>query len=148
MAFNEKACAIPKIWCGEKDVYPKGYQEDSYYYKVGTRHECLKQGIGAGTYTERKRNLPKTSLQQIKYIGEKHEENFVSAGVKTIDGLIKKVTGMAPSQIKPFLEGVLSKETTTTARKKKVVVDTRAYNSVLLYLYRHGVTNLPGCKKV
>ena len=139
MSFKEKDCYIPRVWCGDKDTYPSGYNEDGYYYKVGSRYECLKQGIGVGMGTTRKKHLPANSIQQIKYIGEKHEENFAKAGIDTTDDLVREMGGKTAKQIKGILECIL---------KKGKIVDTKAYNSVVLYLYRHGIANVPVCKKI
>jgi hypothetical protein len=143
MSFKETDCYIPRIWCGEKGTYPKGYKDDGYYNKVGTRYECLKQGIGVGISSTKKKHLPRNSLQQIKYIGEKHEEHFINAGINTIDELLREMGRKTSQQIKDTLHTILGKR-----NGKKVVLDTKAYNSVLLYLYRHGVVNVPVCKKM
>lgn len=143
-SFKETTCYIPRVWCGKKDTYPSGYQDDSYYYKAGTRTECLKQGIGVGMASVKKKHLPRNSLQQIKYIGEKHEESFVKAGIKNINDLLREAGSKTSPQIKALLEKILGK----AAGKGKKVLDNRAYNSVILYLYRHGVVNVPGCKKM
>lgn len=140
--FKEQDCYIPRVWCGEKDTYPKGYVDDGYYTKTGTRYECLKQGIGVGIGTTKKKQLPRTSLQTIKYIGEKHEENFINAGIKTTTDLLKEMGKKTATQIKSTLEAILGK------KGKKTIVDMKAYNSVILYLYRHGVVNVPTCKKI
>jgi hypothetical protein len=139
--FKETDCYIPKIWCGKEDNYPQGYHNDSYYVRTGERHECLRQGIGAGIATAKKH--PPSSLQSIKYIGEKYEDAFKKAGIKNTTELKKETKSKTPAQIKKLLEGVLSKK--GSGRNK--IVDQRAYNSVILYLYRGGIT-VPKCKKI
>jgi hypothetical protein len=139
MSFSEKNCAIPTVWCG-KGAMPRGRREDSYYYRSGTSYECSQKGYAAGMYGERKKHLPSSSLQQIKYIGEVYEQNFRKKGVSTLSQLISKCENMSSAQIRQFLEVVLT--------RKKSTIDQRAYNSVLLYLYRHGIGHLPPCSKI
>jgi len=138
--FKKEDCYLPTIWCGESNKLPSKQKNDTYYYKVGTRYECLKQGFGAGTHTERKQNLPVNSLEQIKYIGPEHDSSFKREGIKTSNQLIKEMSIKSASGIEGFLKRVLA--------KSNGVVDVRAYNSVLLYLYRNGNGNLPVCKKI
>ena len=138
--FDEKKCDIPTIWCGESDKPPKKRKDGSYYYKTGTRYECMKKGFGAGSSIEKKEHRPKDSLQQIKYIGEKHEKNFKKKGIKTTTALIKYCKGKDPKEIEKFLKGAL--------KNSNGVTDTRSYNCVLLYLYKHGTGNLPSCVKI
>lgn len=138
--FRETDCYIPKVWCGKEDKYPQGYHNDSYYIRTGERHECLRQGIGAGIATAKKH--PPSSLQNIKYIGDKYEDSFKNAGIKNITDLKKEAKKRSSTQIKSLLEGILSKK-----NGKKKVVDQRAYNSVILYLYRANVS-VPKCKKI
>ena len=138
--FKKEDCYLPTIWCGESNTLPKKGRGDTYYKKVGTRYECLKQGFGAGTHTERKQNLPVDSLEQIKYIGPEHSLSFKRKGIKSLDQLIKEMSTKSASGIEGFLKKVLSKSNN--------VIDMRAYNSVLLYLYRNGNSNLPACKKI
>ena len=138
--FKKEDCYLPTVWCGESDTLPKKGKNDTYYYKVGSRYECLKQGFGAGTHTERKQSLPVKSLEQIKYIGELHNKAFEAEGIKNVDQLVREMSTKSAAGIEGFLKRVLA--------KSNGVVDMRAYNSVLLYLYRNGNSNLPPCKKV
>jgi hypothetical protein len=138
--FNEEDCYVPIPFCGEGDVLPKGKKNDTYYHRLGTRYECLKQGIGVGIHTEKRKDLPKNSLQQIKYIGEKLEGNFVKAGIRDITSLLREAGKKTSTQIESMLRPIL--------KRKNGVIDERAYNSVVLYLYRHGIANVPKCKKI
>lgn len=138
--FKEKDCYLPTIWCGESDTLPKKGKNDTYYRKVGSRYECLKQGFGAGTYTERKQNLPAKSLEQIKYIGPEHNSAFQAEGINNLDQLVRETSTRSASSIEKLLKSILT--------KSNKVIDMRAYNSILLYLYRHGNSNLPVCKKI
>lgn len=138
--FDEKKCDIPTIWCGDADKPPKKRKDGSYYYKTGSRYECMKKGFGAGSSIEKKEHLSPTSLQQIKYVGEKHEKDFKKNGIASIKALITYCNGKPPKVIEKFLKGIL--------KKSNGVTDGRAYNCVLLYLYRHGVGNVPSCIKL
>lgn len=138
--FNEEECAIPRVWCGEAKTYPKGIKDDGYYYKVGSRYECLKAGIGVGLATEKSKAAPATSLQRIKYVGEKHAESFKKAGIKTLKDLTREMGKKTSTQIATTLKKIL--------KKKNGPLDTRAYNSTVLYLYRHGVAGVPACIKM
>lgn len=138
--FKKEDCYLPTIWCGESDELPKKGKNDTYYYKVGSRYECLKQGFGAGTHTERKQNLPTNSLEQIKYVGPEYDAAFRKEGIKNVDQLVREMNSKTASGIDGFLKKVLT--------KSNGVVDMRAYNSILLYLYRNGNGNLPACKKI
>lgn len=138
--FDPKKCDIPTIWCGNSDKPPKKHKDGSYYYKTGSRYECMKKGFGAGSNTEKKANLPVNSLQQIKYIGETHEQNFKKSGIKTTTALKSHCRGLAPKDIEKFLKGIL--------KNSKGITDLRAYNCVLMYLYTNGLGNVPSCKKI
>jgi len=137
-SFSEEVCIIPEIWCGNSATPPK--TKGKIYYKTGTRYECMKRGFGAGTYTERGLNLPVTSLQKIKYVGPTYEQNFKKAGIKTLAQLVTQAGPKTSAQIKVMLEKILSRE--------NGVLDSRAYNSTVMYLHRHGVSNLPSCHKI
>lgn len=134
-AFNEKNCAIPSTWCGDAETVPKTNNGEIYYTRAGTRSECLKKGIGAGTFIERNKSLPEDSLQNIKYIGPKEAEAFSAVGVKNISGLLREIRKMDADEVDRFLTRVLR-------------TNTKAKNSVLLYLYRHGISTLPQCEKL
>ncbi len=136
--FKEADCIIPEIWCGEAATPPK--KKDTIYYKTGTRYECMKKGFGAGTHIERKNYLPATSLQQIKYIGEKHDANFKAAGIKTQKQLVSQMQLKTTSQMETILKKILT--------KSDGVLDTKAYNSTVVYLYRHGIASVPACSKI
>ena len=89
--FDEKLCYQPRIYCGDESKPPKKVKDDSYYYKTGSRRECLTVGIGTGIHIERNSKLSKKSLQQIKYVGEKHEKRFKKVGIENIPALIKEM---------------------------------------------------------
>jgi hypothetical protein len=136
--FNPSNCEIPEIWCGVSDVIPK--TKGKTYYKIGTRSECLKKGYGAGFYSNKKSGIPDTSLQHIKYVGEIHEQSFRRAGIRNLSNLERETRRKTSKEISMLLKRILT--------KSGGALDTRAYNSVLMYLYQHGNSNLPSCKKI
>lgn len=143
MGFKIEECVIEDVWCGKSsrprkvknlnsDIPPKRYTRD------GTRYECLKKGIGAGAITEAKKHLPTDSLQHIMYIGKTYDERFQEKGIKTRKQLVKKLKSKSPESISKFLKEILT--------RKGGGVDTRAYNTVLVFLHRNGMkSNLPKC---
>ena len=138
--FVKSECNIPTVWCGASNTPPKKARDGSYYYKTGTRVECLKKGFGAGTHIEKKSNLPENSLQQIKYVGEKHEKDFIKAGIATKSALLKEMRKRTTSEIEKILKRILV--------KSDGVLDAKAYNSTILYLYNNGLGAVPACKKI
>ena len=62
------------------------------------------------------------------------------AGISDIPDLISQMGKKNPKEIEKLLKKILTKKDGTR--------DARAYNSVILYLYRHGNSNLPPCKKI
>lgn len=141
-SFDEKLCIIPEIWCGDSPVPPK--KKDKKYYKNGSRYECLRKGIGVGMFKDKV--LSSNSLQNIKYVGDKYEQNFKNYGISNINQLIKKINELSSKGISTFLKNVFKKSDGT--------LDKRAYNSTLLYLYRipggsnKVNTELPSCIKI
>ena len=127
--FDRVKCQPKRVWCGKGDM-PLGYLRD------GTRHECLQQGFGAGSYTEKAKRLPYNSLQRIKYVGEIHEKSFRGVGIYTLEDL-KKWTSKNSTTINAMLRKVL--------RKSNEALDVRAYNHVLLWLDENGAKKLPSC---
>ena len=139
--FDIGRCAIPEIWCGNKNTVPvRKDTTNKKYYKIGTRTECLKKGFGAGWYAKNKETLPSASLQNIKYIGAIHEEKFAASGIRTLSKLKTEMAKKTPEGIKIFLTRVLI--------KKDGVLDKRAYNSVVAYLYHSGNPKMPQCFKL
>lgn len=138
--FVLSACDIPTVWCGLSNKPPKKAKDGSFYYKTGTRVECLRKGFGAGTHIERNANLPSNSLQQIKYVGEKHEKDFKAAGIETNTALIKQMRKRTTSEMEKILKRILV--------RSDGILDARAYNSVIVYLYKNGIGAVPACKKI
>ncbi len=138
MVFDPAKCAIPSLWCGRGRVPADTY--DTVYTRAGTSHECLKKGIGAGIHEERRRGLPRNSLQRIKYVGPVFEEQFQRKGINTIPELMRRMRRLSDTGKANLLDEVF-----TTRRGG---VDQRGVNSVLLYLYDNGVDDLPDCQTV
>jgi len=136
--FNINKCLIPTIYCGKgsyKSVSPSNNY--SKYIKKGSPSECIKKGIGAGIYIEKKKNLTKNSLQNIPYIGPVFEKNFKSHKITTLSKLEEYIEDSSISKIKKMLTDVCT--------KSNGQIDPKAYNSVILYLYYKGHRDLPVC---
>lgn len=133
--FNTDNCAIPKTWCGKGPMPNK-------YAKVGTRSECLQIGFGAGMYSEKAKNIPPTSLRQIKYVGEKYENRFKRKNISTTTHLLKFATKNSKTTIQTLLIHVFMRKSTG--------LDKRGYNSTIMYLYSHGIAaaKIPSCSKI
>lgn len=138
MSFKPGTCSIPSVWCGKGKMPAK--TNEKKYTRRGTPLECMKQGYGAGYHSEHSKHLPKSSLQRIKYVGPKMEDRFRENNIKTMGELRTKMKSKSPDAIKTTLGKIL--------KKNDGSLDGRAYNSVLLYLYSQGITNLPQCRKL
>ncbi len=135
--MNRKKCAIPTHYCGNSTTLPKSNDDHYYYVDFGTRNECLKKGFGAAKYQELLKTLEKKSLQNIKYVGEIHEDNFKKYKIKNTRDLVSYAN-------KHNIEHLLR----TILIKKDGRLDGKAYNSILLFLDDNNVENLPSCKKL
>lgn len=127
------------VYCGNATTLPARQGNASYYTRMGTRHECLKQGIGAGGAQERIKGVPADSLQRIKYITPAYDAKFAQQNIRSRHDLITTMQRTSPDHIFKILRRILVKGNS---------LDARAYNSVLLYLYEHGNESLPPCKKI
>lgn len=138
--FKVSDCYIPEVWCGDSDTIPR-HSVNRRYTRKGTRRECLKKGFGAGMYTEKNKSLNPTSLQQIKYIGERYEQRFdIIGNIRSTTQLINYAKTRNSNQIDRFLKRILV--------KSNQVIDQRAYNMVVLFLYQKGVRNVPRCTRI
>lgn len=138
--FKIEKCKIPKVYCGNGDWKTAKPNNYSKYYKNGTSHECVKSGIGAGMMIEKVKGLGKSSLQNIPYVGPTYEANFRKKKVATISALIKRIDDKSKDYVKKFLESVFTKSNGS--------IDHKGINSVIMYLYGKGYTNMPSCKKI
>ena len=136
MSFDKNKCVIRKIYCGNGKV-PKDTASKKYSRK-GTNYECLKRGYGISEWNHRKKQLSINSLQQISYIGPVYEKRFKNHKICSIKSLIKKTGEMSAAEKKTLLQKV--------CKKSNDVIDQKAYNSVVLFLYEQGIKNLPECK--
>ena len=134
--FDPRQCVIPTIWCGNGNI-PKKSRKKVYTHK-GTPLQCLRKGFGAGMWSERKLSLPNDSLQNIKYIGDIYEERFVRNGIENVHDLLDFGRSNSPGVIEKTLKRILK-------RKNGGGVDKRAYNIILVYMYKNGINNLPKC---
>lgn len=139
MAFDLNACLIPTFWCGKGAVPASHKSGESRYSRAGSSYECMQQGFGAGSATERTKRLPRNSLQHIRFIGETYEANFARENINTTTDLVREMRGKRPQDISRMLKRVLTKSNGSH--------DKKAFNSVLMYLYRHGNGDLPQCSR-
>jgi len=135
-------CLIPTVWCGNNKIKKNNdYSQGVRYIRLGTRYECLKKGIGTGiNINENKNGIPNGSIRNIKYIGEIYEKKLSVRGVDTLDDLREQSRIMSVKNFEKFLK--------TTLVKKNKKIDYRAYNSVILWLHKQGISKLPKCKKI
>jgi hypothetical protein len=138
MPFNKSACIVRKLYCGDGTI-PKDSASKKYSRK-GTSYECLKKGYGTADWEHRKKNLTKTSLQQIMYIGPVYETNFRKKKIYSITSLIKKTENLSVKEKREVIAA--------GCKRKNGSVDQRAFNTVVLFLHERGVKNLPVCKIV
>jgi hypothetical protein len=141
--FNFQDCIIPEFWCGNGRIPTN--KPNKRYRRAGTRVECLRKGFGAGKFTEIAKSLPEDSLQHIKYIGPAYETNFRKEGIKNLTDLVHYSKMLVTAAV---LREVLTEVCTRTDG----VLDTKAYNSVIAYLYSQNIprlTNkLPACVRM
>lgn len=117
---------------------PRGVKDGVKYTRQGTPFECSQKGFGAGMMSEKTKNLPANSLQKIKYIGEKHEENFRDNRIRTTTALKNYAINNPPATVERMLRRVLV--------KSNGAFDAKAFNSVVSWLYsKQGVKNVPQC---
>lgn len=136
MSFDTDRCIIKGVYCGDGNI---PLDRAKYYSGLGTRNQCMKKGFGAGMATERRKTLPANSLQNISYVGDVMEQNLIQNGIKNLDDLKVLFKGASKDQMKIILKNSLI--------NKNGVINKKAYNSVLMYLYNSGLKNLPKCKK-
>lgn len=139
MVFNTRDCYIKTVWCG-KGPRPREIRNNKKYTGKGTSYQCLRQGLGAGMYTERKKTLAASSLQNISYVGDVTERKFRARNITSIPQLLMRMRGMDANGKKNFLRLAL--------RKEEGGFDGRAYNSILLFLNTRNIRRLPECKRL
>ncbi|KKK57936.1 hypothetical protein LCGC14_3049460, partial [marine sediment metagenome] len=110
------------------------------YSRKGASYECLKKGFGIADWEHRKKNLTKTSLQQIMYIGPVYETNFKKKQIYSITSLIKKLEGLSTKEKRDIISA--------GCRRKNGSMDQKAFNSIVLFLHGRNLKNLPSCKVV
>lgn len=136
MSFNKSACVIRKMYCGNGKI-PKDTATKKYSRR-GTSYECLKKGYGIANWEHRKKNLSKTSLQQIMYIGPAYEANFKRQKIYSITSLLSKLKEKTATEKRKIISN--------GCKRKNGSVDQKAFNSVVLFLHEKGVKGLPSCK--
>lgn len=139
--YDIKLCKIPKVYCGNGD-WKTAKPSNNYtrYYKNGTRYECMKSGFGAGMISEKRKDLPKNSLQNIPYVGPVYESNFKRKKITSLNKLYDRVEDMKEDKIRKLLEDVFT--------KSNDAIDFRAMNSTIMHLYNEGYHNMPECEEL
>jgi len=140
MSSNIDKCIIKQVWCGDSSFENIPQHKKKNYSKMGTRNDCLKKGFGAGSNIEKRKTLNQNSLQQIPYVGQKFEEKFISHGINNIDNLLNLLKFKTSNEKKDILKIVL--------KNKDGVLNLKAYNSTIMFLYNKGILNLPECKNI
>jgi hypothetical protein len=147
MPFDARKCRIPSVYCGNGNIPQPRAEQNIRYTGVGTNHQCMQKGFGAGAATERLKTLPAGSLQRIKYVGEKYEENFRELhfenrllDIRTQRALNDWVRNTNKNQIERMLRLVFT--------KANGVLDLKAYNSTLLHLHNATTADIPECVEI
>jgi hypothetical protein len=135
--FNPDKCYIPTVYCGNKEKKYPYVEKDNRYLGQGTPHQCMRKGFGASIARENKKNIPVSSLQNIRYVGPKFEEAFQKEGIATLNQLLIFIQNNPVQTTKTMLERVF--------RNANGSLNGKGFNSTLLYLYRNGNKQLPGC---
>lgn len=136
--MDRSRCAVQDVWCGKPGgvVYHVVTNDSTGFPKIytrkGTPDQCLRKGVGAGKYAAIKDSLPHNSLRKIKYVTEDVDSRLRGHGISTVSQLRSQLSGMTRQAKRTLLRDVTR-------------TNTRAYNSLILYLDTHGVTNLPAC---
>jgi len=138
MSFNKSNCIIRKTFCGNGSV--PADSSTKKYSRAGTPYECLKKGIGVGTWETKKAGLSSGSLQTISYIGPVYESNFKKKKIYTTATLVSKMRPLSGAEKKRIISGACS--------KANGAVDQKAVNSVILFLHSRKVGSLPSCRIV
>lgn len=135
---NVGDCIIRKMYCGNKNTIPADTWE-TRYSRMGTRYECLRKGFGVGNSKERTKNLPRNSLQTITYVGPVYENNFQQQGINNTDELVRRMSSrqLSVRQKKDILNAGCLKDNN--------VIDQKAFNSIIFWLWNKNVPNLPMC---
>lgn len=140
--FNYEECLIPSVYCGSNTTFPNIDRVGGIRYeRKGTAPECLKKGFGAGMMIERAKNS-KSVFKDIKYLDPKYIKNMSDdkeTPVDTLSELMGRAQSLTTIEFNLFLRRNLVKNGS---------LDKRAYNSVLMYLYNHGIDVLPRCEKI
>jgi len=140
MSFKIGNCATPEVWCGKGSPPKRKPRDLKWYYKMGSRYECVRKGFGAGASSERRKMLPDNSLQRIRYVGDVYERRFKQNRIANIDQLITEAGNRTKANLQTLLKRIFT--------RRKGGLDKRAYNSTLVFLYRHGIGHVPACIKI
>ena len=132
-------CRIPTVWCGNGKM-PSTNPQGSKYTRPGTRKECLSKGFGAGMYSEKHKSISSESLGNLRYVGNIYIKNFGIFGVATLQDLETVAENVPSKTLQRMLEKVFT--------KSNGLIDTKAFNSTIYYLYERNLSDLPECYKL
>ena len=136
MSFVKSKCVIRKIYCGEKPI-PHDTATVKYS-RAGSSYECMKRGYGAALANTRQ--LTTKDVRNIKYIGDAYAKNLKRKRITSLNTLVSKTKNMTAAEKKALFM--------SCCKKSNGIVDHRAVNSLIMYLYEKGVDQLPACKIV
>ena len=147
MVFNTNKCKIPTVYCGNGNAPNPKESDNIKYTRNGTPYECMQKGFGAGAATERNKNLPGTSLQNIKYVGEVYEKSFSEGyfenrvlNIRSLRDLNDWALRHTAHQTDMMLRSIF--------QKRNGVFDVKAYNSTLFYLHKNTNAHIPECIEI
>lgn len=138
MEFDNDLCRIPTVYCGAKEQKYPYVENDNRYTRAGTSYECLKKGFGAGMSTELLKHLPDDSLRRIRFVSDQDEKRFRDIGIRNIHELERYSRERSPTELQNLLTRVFK------VGKKNL----KGFNSVLMYLHRKNIENLPKCVRI
>lgn len=150
MPFDVRKCRIPSVYCGNGNIPQPAADQNVRYTGRGTPHQCMQKGFGAGAASERLKSLPAGSLQRIKYVGDRYEQNFAEGRFPGAGGRIFNIRNQrdlndwvrnkSRAQIDQMLRIVFT--------KANGVLDLKAYNSTLLHLNTTTTADIPECIEI
>lgn len=132
VSFDKKRCEVKTVYCGNGSPTKK-------HSRKGTQYECLKKGFGSGLWSEKTKHLSKNSLQRIPYVNGTIEIRLSSYGIKTMTQLKLFMRRLDMEEKREFLYDMCM---------DKGVMDFKAYNSILLFLFDNSVQKLPSCQQI
>jgi hypothetical protein len=113
-AIKRKVKKSPKIYCGDKHILPEGYDAK------GTRYICLRKGVGAGIYTESRKNNSEVKEYKEMKEGKSDDHKRFGSGKKRLTKRSTKRKSSKKRSTKKKLTRKRSKKRSSKSLKKKV----------------------------